>query len=141
MADSSACSAVTTWILDEGISGGFAERTFVYGDPGDIPVAGDWNCDGDETPGVYRNGVFYLSDSLGDGQSAPTADYVIGYGNPGDRPVIGDWNNDCYDEIGVYRGGGWYSDENLEGGAGETLFTFGNPTDTPLVLRGNNNNW
>jgi hypothetical protein len=35
---------------------------FFYGDPGDLPMVGDWDCDGDETPGLYRqsDGFVYL---------------------------------------------------------------------------------
>ena len=44
---------------------------FFYGDPGDLPMVGDWDCDGDETPGLYRqsDGFVYLrnSNSQGDG--------------------------------------------------------------------------
>ncbi|MDH3606292.1 MAG: FG-GAP repeat protein, partial [Acidimicrobiia bacterium] len=28
--------------------------TFFYGVPGDIPLAGDWDCDGDDTVGMFR---------------------------------------------------------------------------------------
>ena len=37
-------------------------KTFVYGNPGDVPFIGDWNCDGVETPGLYRqsDGFAYL---------------------------------------------------------------------------------
>jgi hypothetical protein len=46
-------------------STGVAEFQFIYGNPGDKLVAGDWDGDGDDTVGVYRpsNGVFYLRNS------------------------------------------------------------------------------
>jgi hypothetical protein len=39
--------------------------TFFYGDPGDVPMVGDWDCDGDDTPGLYRqsDGFVYLRNS------------------------------------------------------------------------------
>ncbi|MCI0544190.1 MAG: SpoIID/LytB domain-containing protein, partial [Actinobacteria bacterium] len=39
--------------------------TIYYGNPGDQAFMGDWNCDGVETPGLYRqsDGYVYLRDS------------------------------------------------------------------------------
>ena len=36
--------------------------TFFFGNPGDAPVMGDWDCDGIDTPGLYRrsDGYAYL---------------------------------------------------------------------------------
>ena len=39
---------------------GLADIALNYGLPGDYPVVGDWNGDGDDTIGIYRNGSFYL---------------------------------------------------------------------------------
>ncbi|MFE7839994.1 hypothetical protein ACFU53_29245 [Streptomyces sp. NPDC057474] len=66
------------------------------GNSGDVPIIGDWNCDGIDDIGVYRpsNGTFYRY-----GYAA------IAYGNVGDLPIIGDWNGNGIDEIGVYRPG------------------------------------
>ena len=38
---------------------------FFYGDPGDYPFVGDWDCDGEDTPGLYRqsDGFAYLRNS------------------------------------------------------------------------------
>ena len=41
-------------------SSGFADVDIVFGSPGDKPVAGDWNGDGRDTIGIFRNGVFFL---------------------------------------------------------------------------------
>ncbi|HSJ70286.1 MAG TPA: hypothetical protein VLA29_01435, partial [Acidimicrobiia bacterium] len=39
--------------------------SFFYGNPGDFPIMGDWNCDGVDTPGMYRqsDGFVYLRNS------------------------------------------------------------------------------
>ena len=44
---------------------GVQQKTFFYGNPGDFPIYGDWDCDGEETPGMYRqsDGFVYLRDS------------------------------------------------------------------------------
>ena len=42
--------------LDDGVAGA----------PGDVPVAGDWNADGRDDVGVFRNGLFLLDAYGGD---------------------------------------------------------------------------
>ena len=42
----------------------------------DTPLVGDWNGDGTDTVGIYRNGNFYLRNTNGAGN----ADLVFGYG-------------------------------------------------------------
>ena len=51
------------------------------------PVIGDWNGDGIDTVGVYRNGVFYLRNS----NTVGVADLAFRYGLPGDISVVGGW--------------------------------------------------
>jgi len=51
-------------------------------------VVGDWDGNGTDTIGVFRNGVFYLRNSNTNG----FADLAFTYGQPGDVPVVGDWN-------------------------------------------------
>lgn len=33
---------------------------FSYGNPGDYPFMGDWNCNGIDTPGLYRQSDGYV---------------------------------------------------------------------------------
>jgi hypothetical protein len=61
---------------------------FAYGAAGDVPVVGDWNGDGIDTIGVFRNGNFYLRNSNTNG--AP--DLMFAYGAASDVPVVGTWN-------------------------------------------------
>ena len=51
--------------------------------PADTPLVGDWNGDGNDTVGIYRNGAFYLRNS----NTAGYADLVFGYGISADTPV------------------------------------------------------
>jgi len=78
--------------------------SFVYGNSDDIPVVGDWNGDGIDTPGVVRGGMWYLRNSNLPGD----ADVSFVYGNSDDIPVVGVWNGDGIDTPGVVRGGMWY---------------------------------
>jgi hypothetical protein len=66
---------------------GFADITLTYGLPGDKPVVGDWDGDGVDTIGVYRNGVFYLRNS----NTIGYADITFGLGVDGDEPIAGYW--------------------------------------------------
>ena len=75
-------------------------ESFYYGDPGDVPFLGDWDCDGIDTPGLYRqsDGYVYLRNSNTQG----TADIRFFFGNPGDIPIAGDFNGDgCRHRVGV----------------------------------------
>ncbi|MFN8417691.1 MAG: hypothetical protein U0528_00355 [Anaerolineae bacterium] len=76
----------------------------VLGNPGDIGIAGDWDDDGRDTPGVYRPGAnpqFYLTNQLCN--CVAFSNYNVSFGNPGDQPFTGDWNGDGRTGLGVYR--------------------------------------
>jgi hypothetical protein len=75
--------------------------SFFYGVPGDLPMMGDWDCDGNETPGLYRqsDGFVYVRNSNSQG----VADARYYFGNPGDVPLAGDFNGDGCDTVSVYR--------------------------------------
>lgn len=108
----------SNWLGDTG-------GLFYFGDYGDIPVMGDWDCDGDETVGVFRpsTGQWFLRNY----NSSGGANLSFYYGNPGDTPVWGDWDSSsCGTEIGVVRGRTWYVRSPLS--AGSATYTFNFPT-------------
>ncbi len=118
---------------------GFSQLAdFYFGNPGDVPFMGDWNCDGIATPGLYRqtDGFVYLRNSNTQG----IADVRFFFGNPGDVPVAGDFNGNGCDTVSIYRPseGRFYVINKLgsnEGGLGaaEYSFYFGVPGDKPFV--------
>ena len=123
------------WSL-RGAAGGVT--TFYYGDPGDVPFAGDWDCDGVDTPGLYRqsDGFVYLRNSNTQG----IADIRFFFGNPGDIPMAGDFDADGCDTVGIYRPSNttFYVINELganNGGLGpaDFSFIFGDPGDKPFV--------
>ena len=65
-----------------------------FGQPGDIPVVGDWNGNNTAKIGVFRpaTGEWFL-DMNGNGQwdGCNVDRCVSGFGEPGDRPVVGKW--------------------------------------------------
>ena len=87
------------WYLRDPSNG--ATTRFFYGSPGDLPFVGDWDCDGDETPGLYRQseGFVYLRKPNSQG----VADIKFCFGNPGDVPIAGDFDGDGCDSVGIYR--------------------------------------
>jgi Tol biopolymer transport system component len=112
--------------------------SFYYGNPGDVPFMGDWNCDGVDTPGLYRqsDGYVYLRNSNTQG----IANIRFFFGNPGDMPIAGDFNGDGCDTVSIYRPseGRFYIINELGSdggglGAAEYSYLFGNPGDKPFV--------
>ena len=106
---------------------------FYYGNPGDEPLMGDWNCNGEQTPGMYRRstGSVYLRNSNTEGNANET--FV--FGNPGDIPVAGDFNGDGCDTLSIYRPSEarFYITNSLGNGIAEQSFPFGAFGDVPLV--------
>jgi hypothetical protein len=128
--------AMGKWYLYD--ENGVQQKTFFYGNPGDFPIYGDWNCNGEETPGMYRqsDGFVYLRDSNTQG----IGDRRFFFGNPGDIPLAGDFNGDGCDTVSIYRAPEqrFYIINELgkdEGGLGEAEFSyvFGDPGDKPFV--------
>ncbi len=109
------------------------DHVFRFGIAKDLPVSGDWNGDGIDAIGVFRNGTWYL-DTDGDGRFTER-DAVERYGTEGDVPVVGDFNRDGIDELGVYRNGTWYLDANgnREMDAHDKVFQMGDPSDRPVT--------
>ena len=63
-----------------------------FGDPGDLPVIGDWNGTGISKIGVFRpaTGEWFL-DANGNGKWDDGIDLQLSYGEAGDVPVVGRW--------------------------------------------------
>jgi hypothetical protein len=115
-----------------------AVTTFFYGNPGDIPFMGDWDCDGIDTPGLFRtsDAFAYLRNSNSQG----IADIRFFFGNPSDIPLAGDFNGDGCDTLSIYRPSEarFYIVNMLgenEGGLGpaDYSFLFGDLGDKPVV--------
>jgi hypothetical protein len=110
-------------------SPGFTVSLARIGGPGAQPLAGDWDGDGRDQPGWFRNGRVALQ------MTGPTGPWVsrFRYGAAGDVAVVGDWDADGDDDLGVYRGGSWLLRAGLTAGPPTTTVAFGAPGDRPLV--------
>jgi hypothetical protein len=115
-----------------------AASSFFFGNPGDLPMMGDWDGDGIDTPGLYRqsDGFVYLRNSNNQG----IADVRFFFGNPGDVPLAGDFDGDGFDTVSIFRPSEskvfvinelGANDGGL--GAADLEYFFGNPGDKPFV--------
>ena len=114
------------------------ETAFYYGNPNDVPFMGDWDCDGVETPGLYRrsDGFVYLRNSNTQG----VADLEFFFGNPSDVPLAGDFDGDGCDTVSVFRPSeqriyviNELGQDNGGLGAADFFFDFGDFGDRPFV--------
>ncbi len=137
------------WLIRNSPTGGNAERSFRYGRGSDLPVVGDWNGNGGETPGVARNTgsgtwQWHLRNSLTGGP----ADIVFEFGEIrfvavdrlGSIPVAGNFDpSDAEYEVGVVlfddRTGRltWVISLDLADGSPTVVFSYGRTTDFPVV--------
>lgn len=105
------------------------ELVFSFGNPGDVPLVGDWDGDGQETPGIWSNGWWTLSNSL-DG-SSPLSPFP--YGSPSATPIVGDWDGDGVDTVGAVVIGQFLLRNTNDSGPVDYRYSFGLVGDTPIV--------
>lgn len=97
--------ALGKWILSTENESPAITLTADFGQPGDLPVSGNWDGDTRTDIGVFRNGTFHLAllktgfTGITEIEELPP----ISFGLPGDLPVAGDWDGDGKDEVGVFR--------------------------------------
>ncbi len=128
------------WYLRNATTSGIADIEFNYGGAELIPVAGDWNGDGIDTPGAYNKitGQWFLRNS----NTGGNGEINFTYGGGGELlPVVGDWNKDGIDTPGLYKPstGQWFLRNSNTTGAGEVNFVYGGGSDT-LPIAGDWNN-
>ena len=77
--------------------------TIAWGNPGDVPLAGQVDDDPPAELVVYRpsTGHFYIRDLAATG-TEDSFD-LVSLEQPDDVPVVGDYDGDGRDEVGVYR--------------------------------------
>lgn len=124
------------WWLRDPHSG--STTGFYFGNPGDVPFMGDWDGDGIDTPGLYRqaDGYVYLRNTNTQG----IADVSFFFGNPGDIPLPGDFDGDGFDTVSIYRPAEatFYIINSLGSGdaglgAADYVVEFGSVGDQPLA--------
>lgn len=111
------------WYLHESTSG---NSSIQWGQTGDVPVAGDYDGDGEADVGVWRPGdtTWYLNQS--------TEEYSIyPFGDASDIPVPGDYDGDGRMDAAVWRPstGVWHLRQSSNGYRAKQ---FGASTDIPI---------
>ena len=127
-------------LRSENSSGPADVATFNFGQPGWLPITGDWDGDGVDTVGLYNpaTATFFLKNSNSTGAADITP---FNYGLPGWIPVAGDWNNDGIDTIGAYNAATatfFLRNSNNSGVADLPAFNYGLPNWVPIVGNWNN---
>jgi hypothetical protein len=131
-----------TWYLHNTPTPGAPDATpFAYGGGNWIPVAGDWNGDGQPSIGVYdpSTATWYLKNDNNPGTPSVTP---FRYGAPGWIPVVGDWSGSGHDGIGVFDPGTgtWYLRNETSAGAPDAgQFRYGGAGWLPVVGDWNGN--
>ena len=129
------------WFLTNGINGinvanSFPPSDFIFtfGQTGDTPIAGDWDGNGSDGVGFFRDGTstFFLSNGFQG--SIDIKPFV--FGSAGSKPLTGDWNGDGIATIGVFSpntGVMSLKNTNNAGNVGDIVFNFGQNGDIPLA--------
>gem|GEM_PF-750451 len=110
---------------------GWSEYSFDWGVSTDIPVAGDWDGDGNDEAGLFRPSTstwYFNYDNAG------SSEYSFDWGLSTDIPVVGDWDGDGKDEAGLFRPstGTWFFNYD-NAGSSEYSFVWGLGSDVPVA--------
>ncbi|MGH7486276.1 MAG: hypothetical protein ACREMY_11860, partial [bacterium] len=93
------------WLLRNANSSGSADLVLTFGgQPGDLPVTGDWNGDGQTDLGVWQTTTHTFTLLAANGRTT-----TVSFGHAGDLPVTGDWDGDGKTDIGIF-GPAWPGD-------------------------------
>ena len=79
-------------------------------------------------PAVWRNGTWYLRNSLSNGP----ADLTFMYGLSTDVPLMCDWDGNGSKTPGVFRNGAWYLKNSNSTGISDVTLAYGLPGDKPI---------
>jgi hypothetical protein len=101
-----------TWSFVDSNASAAPTSLFSFGDATWQPLVGDWDGDGVDGIGLYRNGEFILR-SIVAGQVQESR-FSFGTLESGWQAIVGDWNGDGMDSIGLYKDGVFMlSDDNI----------------------------
>jgi len=133
-------TADAAWFLRNTNTPGPADLVFGYGPAGSgwKPLTGDWDGDGDDTPGLYdpSSGTLFLKNSNAPGPGDVV--FAYGPGGAGWVPIVGDWNGDGADSLGLYDplNGTFFLKSANTSGPADVVFAYGPPAAGWLPIAG-----
>src|SRR6185369_11353448 len=108
-----------------------------FGGAGNVAVAGDWDGNGIDTPGVFNpaNGQWALTNGINVSGSSPTANFTFTFGNNTDIPFVGDWDGNGIDGVGLFRtsNANFILSNGFQGTVDIKPFVFGSLGSKPLA--------
>ena len=117
------------WYLRNSNTAGFADEVVKFGCAATQPVVGDWDGDGDDTPGTWSGHEWSLNNEL-DG----TADETFRFGSLLNDPIVGDWDGDEDETVGVVNGDTWYLlNEHVTSSSADSSFRYGYGPDWKMI--------
>jgi serine/threonine protein kinase len=126
--------ARASFLLLSSLAARQADLVVPFGQRGDLPIAGDWDGTGLDSPGVFRpsTGAFYLA---GDNSAAPRLAHTLTFGQSGDLPIAGDWTGSGRDGVGVFRPSTarFLLKHTLNPGPPDVVLAFGVHGDLPVA--------
>jgi hypothetical protein len=85
------------FLLRNSNSAGQPDLQITFGQSGDQPLAGDWNGDGVDEPGVFRPSTAQFLLLIN------STVVTVNFGQAGDLAVVGDWDGNGVDTPGVFN--------------------------------------
>ena len=135
----------STFFLRNSNSGDAAYTSFTFGRANDTALFGDWDGDGIDDVGIYRNYTATPSFYLRPSSNGKIMIITFSGSQKSDVPITGDWNGDGKDTIGIYTD---YEDDNEENlfqlrdsntnGSADVTINFGSNGDIPVAGDWNN---
>lgn len=128
------------WSFRASNDSGWAELAFHFGYAGAdwVPLVGDWNGDGIDGIGLYKDGRWLLRDTTDGGSEEMTVHF--GLAEPGWQPVAGDWDGDEADGLGLYKDGRWLLLNDLGASGWDVTISFERYNGEGTALAGDWNN-
>lgn len=122
------------FLIRDTADGGWASDEVVFGRTSDFVVFGDWDGDGIKTPGIVRDGQWFLRKTRTVGDDRLAVDPFI-FGRGTDIPIVGDWDGNGTDTVGIYRVSErkFYLRNSNSGGPDNVSYVFGQVGDSPIV--------
>jgi len=126
------------WYFRDTNNSGTFDVNIEYGrtltNEGWTPVVGDWNGDGTDGIGLYKNGRWRLRD-MTDNTLTDEYNFVFGFNDDDWLPVVGDWEGDGTDGIGLYKDGVWLLKRTPSEGSPDynVRFSIGDENARPIA--------